>query len=96
MRQHSGVHEQVVSELMAVAGVNDYMQQDETARRKALLAAMQQGKNWRPSRAILRYRTGRTAHYAGCCDIHLSFGRSALPNYIISMTKGVSDMLKWR
>ena len=95
MRQHSGVHEQVVSELMAVAGINDYMQQDETARRKALLLTMQQGKK-------LAAKLGKFSDTAqgelrimqAAADIHLSFGRSALPNYIISMTKGVSDMLE--
>jgi phosphoenolpyruvate carboxylase len=95
MRQHSGVHEQVVSELMTVAGINDYMQQDETARRAALLKVLQQGN-------ILAMDLSKFSDLAqselrimqAAADIHLSFGRPALPNYIISMTKGVSDMLE--
>ena len=95
MRQHSGVHEQVVSELLAVAGVNDYMQQDEAPRRKALLAAMQQGKKLAAGLGkFSETAQGELRIMQAAADIHLSFGRSALPNYIISMTKDVSDMLE--
>jgi phosphoenolpyruvate carboxylase len=95
MRQHSGVHEQVVSELMTQAGVQDYMQQDETARRKSLLTVLQQGK--KIATALNGYSDlvqGELRIMQAAADIHLSFGRAALPNYIISMTKGVSDMLE--
>ena len=95
MRQHSGVHEQVVSELMAVAGINDYMQQDEQARRAALLKVVQQGKKLATDLGkFSELAQGELRIMQAAADIHLSFGRSALPNYIISMTKGVSDMLE--
>jgi phosphoenolpyruvate carboxylase len=95
MRQHSGVHEQVVSELMAVAGVKDYIQLDEISRRNALLAAMKQGKKLAgDAEKFSDIAQGELRIMQAAADIHLSFGRAALPNYIISMTKGVSDMLE--
>jgi len=95
MRQHSGVHEQVVSELMAVAGVSDYMELDELARRKVLLSTLQQGNRLATELGKFSDTTqGELRIMQAAADIHLSFGRSALPNYIISMTKGVSDMLE--
>ena len=95
MRQHSGVHEQVVSELMAVAGVADYIKLDEVARRTALVKVMQQGKKL--AQEIGQFTDtaqGELRIMQAAADIHLSFGSAALPNYIISMTKGASDMLE--
>ncbi len=95
MRQHSGVHEQVVCELMAVGSVNNYMQLDELARREALLKALKQGKNLAPDLSkFTDTAQGELRIMQAAADIHLSYGRAALPNYIISMTKDVSDMLE--
>jgi len=95
MRQHSGVHEQVVSELMAVAGVADYIQLDETARRKVLVDVIQQGTKLATNLSKFSETVqGELRIMQAAADIHLSFGSTALPNYIISMTKGVSDMLE--
>ncbi|GAB4118474.1 MAG: phosphoenolpyruvate carboxylase [Sideroxydans sp.] len=95
MRQHSGVHEQVVSELLATTGIADYLQQDESERRSTLLDALQAGKllspeleNFSPiTRSELKLM--RTA-----AEIHRRFGAEALPNYIISKTDAVSDLLE--
>jgi len=95
MRQHSGVHEQVVSELMAVAGVQDYKQLDETARRKGLVTVMQQGTKLAAElEKFTDIAQGELRIMQAAAGIHGAFGRAALPNYIISMTKGVSDMLE--
>lgn len=95
MRQHSGVHEQVVSELLREAGVDDYSQLDELARRKCLLAALQNNKSHaKDLNKFSETVQGELRIIQAAADIHLSFGRLALPNYIISMTKGVSDMLE--
>jgi phosphoenolpyruvate carboxylase len=95
MRQHSGMHEQVVSELMTVAGIKDYLQQDENARRESLLSALKQGKKLAADSAKFSDTVqGELRIMQAAADIHLSFGQAALPNYIISMTKGVSDMLE--
>ncbi len=96
MRQHSAIHEQTVGELFShSSGKADYKDLDEAARRKALLAALQAGK------PLL----GDLAQYSAvpqselrimqaAAHIHQRFGRAALPNYIISKTDAVSDLLE--
>jgi phosphoenolpyruvate carboxylase len=95
MRQHSGVHEQVVSELLAKTGIADYAQQDESARRACLLAALQAGKllsaeldGFSPT------VRGELELMRAAADIHNRFGHNALPNYIISKADAVSDVLE--
>ena len=95
MRQHSAVHELVVGELLANAGYAGYAQLGEAARCAALLAALRAGKH-------LSEDMGKFSHTAqgelrimhAAADIRRRFGRAALPNYIISMAKGVSDLLE--
>ena len=95
MRQHSGVHEQIVSELMAVAGEKNYIKLDEQARRNVLIKVMQQGMQLAGKQDDFSDTAqGELLIMKAAADIHFSFGRAALPNYIISMTKGVSDMLE--
>ncbi|GAB1234591.1 phosphoenolpyruvate carboxylase [Ferrigenium sp. UT5] len=95
MRQHSGVHEQVVGELLQKAGTPNYAQLDEAARRAALLAALQTGASLAPelddfsATARSELQLMRTA-----AEIHRRFGAEALPNYIISKTDAVSDLLE--
>ncbi len=96
MRQHSTIHEDVVSELFAnSAGTNDYRALSEARRCTLLLTALQDGKRLLgdieqyspPVQSELRIM--QTAAY-----IHQHFGRAALPNHIISKTDAVSDMLE--
>ena len=95
MRQHSGVHEQVVSELMVVAGENNYIKLDEQARRNVLIKVMQQGKQLAGKQDDFSDTAqGELLIMKAAADIHSSFGRAALPNYIISMTRDVSDLLE--
>ncbi len=95
MRQHSAVHEQVVGELLAVAGIKDYAKLDEAARRTALLAALQAGKHLSADMGKFSPTVQSELHIMqAAANIHRRFGRAALPNYIISMTKGVSDLLE--
>ena len=95
MRQHSGVHEQVVSELLTVAGNSHYLQLDEVARRNVLISTLQQGQRLATdSSKFTDVSQSELRIMQAAADIHLDFGRSALPNYIISMTKDVSDMLE--
>ena len=96
MRQHSAIHEQTVSELLAHAGVTaGYAGLDESAKRKVLLDALEAGKPL----------MGELTEYSdvvqselrimqAAADIHDRFGRDALPNHIISKTDAVSDMLE--
>ncbi len=95
MRQHSGMHEQVVSELLATTGVENYAQLDEIARQKILLNSLQDGKLFAVN--LQKYSEavrGELQLMQAAAEIHQRFGRAALPNYIISMTKAVSDMLE--
>jgi phosphoenolpyruvate carboxylase len=95
MRQHSGVHEQVVSELLANAGIKNYSQLDEAARRSALLKALLAGNRLVPELESFSEAVRGELHLMqAAAEIHQRFGHAALPNYIISMTKAVSDMLE--
>ncbi|MDD2930007.1 MAG: phosphoenolpyruvate carboxylase, partial [Sideroxydans sp.] len=95
MRQHSGVHEQVVNELLAAAGVPDYAQQDEATRRTSLLAALQAGKLLSPELdGFSPTVRGELQLMLAAADIHRRFGHNALPNYIISKADAVSDVLE--
>ncbi len=95
MRQHSAVHEQVVGELLAVVGIKDYAKLDEAARRTALLTALQAGRHLAGEMEKFSPTVqGEMRIMQAAADIHRRFGRAALPNYIISMTTGVSDLLE--
>jgi phosphoenolpyruvate carboxylase len=95
MRQHSGVHEQVVSELLAAAGNADYTKQDETTRRTTLLAALQAGKQLSAELDGFSLTVrGELQLMHAAADIHSRFGHNALPNYIISKADAVSDVLE--
>jgi phosphoenolpyruvate carboxylase len=95
MRQHSGVHEQVVSELLATVGIVNYAQLDEVARRETLLTALTAGKRLAPDvEKFSDLVIGELQLMNAAAEIHQRFGRAALPNYIISMTKSVSDLLE--
>ena len=76
MRQHSGVHEQVVSEMLAGAGIEDYLKLDEEARRKILLSTMQQGKLMVTDlEKFTDTVQGELRIIQAAADIHGSFGR---------------------
>lgn len=96
MRQHSAIHEQTVSELLAYSGVQEsYSKLDEAARRHVLLQTLQSGKvllgelTQYSAVAQSELRIMQTA-----AQIQQRFGRAALPNHIISKTDAVSDMLE--
>ncbi|MDP2762434.1 MAG: phosphoenolpyruvate carboxylase [Sideroxyarcus sp.] len=95
MRQHSGVHEQVVSELLATTGISDYLQQDESARRSTLLDALQAGKLLSAELDDFSPTVhGELQLMRAAAEIHRRFGTDALPNYIISKSEAVSDLLE--
>ena len=96
LRQNSDVHEEVVAELLAWAGVHaDYTSLSEPERVEVLAAEL----------ATRRPLIGRDAELselarkeidivaAAARAVHV-FGRAAVPNYIISMCQSVSDMLE--
>ena len=96
LRQNSDVHEEVVAELLAWAGVHpDYASLDESERVELLAGEL----------ATRRPLTGPDANLselarkeldivtAAARAVHV-FGPQAVPNYIISMCQSVSDMLE--
>ena len=96
MRQHSAIHEQTVSELLAHgASITNYAELDETARRQVLLSTLQVGK---PLIVDLGQYSdvvqSELRIMQAAADIHQRFGRAALPNHIISKADAVSDMLE--
>lgn len=96
MRQHSGVHESVVSELLQVAEVHaDYISLDENARIALLLQEIQTKRPlYSPFAHYSELASKELAILRQAADLHRQFGRDALPNYIISNTSAASDLLE--
>ncbi len=93
MRQHSGVHEETVDELFAHAARPGYAALPEEERCRWLLDEIRMPK---PLRSLhVEYRMDEELSILDTAkDIHRLYGREALPNYIISKTASVSDMLE--
>ena len=97
MRQNSRVHEQVVAELVAAAGVcSDYAALDEAARVGAPRSASSRRPGCSPSRNVgySDLTTGEIAVLAEAADAIARVGRLAIPHYVISMAGSVSDVLE--
>ncbi|MGO9381518.1 MAG: phosphoenolpyruvate carboxylase [Mycobacterium sp.] len=96
MRQNSEVHEEVVAELLACAGVHpDYASLLESERVELLAAELATRSPLTREDAELselaRKELAIVAAAARAIDL---FGPEAVPNYIISMCQSVSDMLE--
>ena len=96
MRQHSGIHESVVSELFALgARKHGYGAMDEALRRAWLLEELQLPRLLRSP--YLTYSEGTVKEMAildAAAEMQRRYGKPALPNYIISKCDSVSDMLE--
>jgi phosphoenolpyruvate carboxylase len=96
MRQHSKVHEHVVAELFKLSTHRkNYLQLIEEERIKWLLAEI---SSPRPLFSpYLEYSAATQAELRilqSAAEIQHRFGRAAMPNYIISMTTGVINILE--
>jgi phosphoenolpyruvate carboxylase len=96
LRQNADVHERVVAELLAKAGVcEDYGSLSE-ARRIQLLTAELAGP--RLLRTPYRAYSPETAQELGVVDaaarLKSAFGEAAIANYVISKAASVSDLLE--
>lgn len=96
IRQNSAVHERTVAELIdAAMPGKSYLSLDEDARIALLVAEL---KNARPlSSLFVKYSEetlGELALFRMAAEVHAKFGAAAIPQCIISMCKGVSDMLE--
>ncbi|MEE6179514.1 phosphoenolpyruvate carboxylase [Mycobacterium sp. 050134] len=96
MRQNSDVHEEVVGELLAWAGVHDdYASLSEDERVALLAAELGTRRPLVGDRAALSdlARTELGVVTAATRAVEL-YGPDAVPNYVISMCRSVSDVLE--
>ena len=96
MRQNSAVHERTVAELLdaATPGMS-YLALGEDARVALLMSEL---RNARPlASPFVKYSdetVGELALFHAAADAHARFGTDVIPQCIISMCKGMSDMLE--
>ncbi|CAN5323705.1 phosphoenolpyruvate carboxylase [soil metagenome] len=96
MRQNSEVHEEVVAELLAWAGVHeDYASLPEDERVAVLVTELSTRRPLVAEHAELSELARKELDIvkAGARAVEV-FGPNAVPNYIISMCQSVSDMLE--
>ncbi|MDK2124867.1 phosphoenolpyruvate carboxylase [Parachitinimonas caeni] len=94
-RQHSAVHERVVTELLSKAGLEDYGVLDESSRQIVLLRELSNPRPLLCPGAEYGEEAGKElAIMQALADIHRAYGAQALPNYIISNATSVSDLLE--
>ncbi len=96
MRQNSEMHEQVVAELLAWAGVHpDYASLDEEQRVALLVAELSTRRPLVRDDAELSALARKELDIvAAAARAVRTLGADAVPTYIISMCKSVSDMLE--
>ena len=96
MRQNSDVHEEVIAELLAWAGVHpDYSALSEPERVEVLVAELSTRRPLIRDDAELSELARKELDivFAAARAVRV-FGPEAVPNYIISMCQSVSDMLE--
>ena len=96
LRQTSEIHESVVAELLAQAGVcTAYADLDEAARVGALLAELKSPRPLRtPWGSYSDVAVKELAVLESAARLRAQFGPRAIANYVISKTTSVSDMLE--
>jgi phosphoenolpyruvate carboxylase len=96
MRQSSDVHERVLAELFARAGVEGaYAQLDEAAKVKLLLAELAQPRLlYTPYEEYADETKSELQVLRTAREIRKRYGGRAIRNYIISHTETVSDLLE--
>ena len=96
MRQNSAVHERVVGDLLAQAGVcEDYAALKEKRRIELLLAELANPRLLRsPYRAYGEETLKELAVVDAAARMKSTFGEGAISQYVISMCRTVSDMLE--
>ncbi|SNR40447.1 phosphoenolpyruvate carboxylase [Blastococcus mobilis] len=96
MRQNSAVHEEVVAELLAWAGVcEDYASLDEPARVELLTGELTLRRPLvRPDAELSDTARGELDVLLAAADQVALLGPRAIPNYVISMCESVSDVLE--
>jgi phosphoenolpyruvate carboxylase len=96
LRQNSSVHEEVVGELFAWAGVcEDYAGLDEDARVKLLASELTLRRPLvRPDAELSETVRGELDVLVAAAERVALLGPRTIPNYVISMCESVSDVLE--
>jgi len=96
MRQHSSVHETVLAELFARAGVcPNYPELAEQQRCQLLLEEIGATRRLRAVGTDYSETTaGELKIFDVAAEIHHRYGKAALPNYVISKSSSASDLLE--
>jgi phosphoenolpyruvate carboxylase len=96
MRQNSAVHEEVVGELLAWAGVcDDYAGLDEKARIDLLAGELRMRRPLvRPDAKLSETARGELDVLLAAAEQVAQLGPRTIPNYVISMCESVSDVLE--
>jgi phosphoenolpyruvate carboxylase len=96
LRQNSDVHEGVVAELLARAGVHgDYASLSERERVELLVGDLESPRLLDTPHVVRsELLDSEIAILRVAADIHHRFGSAALPNYVISKCQSVSDLLE--
>ncbi|HEX5464896.1 MAG TPA: phosphoenolpyruvate carboxylase [Burkholderiales bacterium] len=96
LRQHSAVHERLVAELVTRSGGDvQYADLDEDAKIEFLLHELGDARLLRSP--YVEYDDSTVKELAildTAREIHRRFGARALPNYVVSMADGASDLLE--
>ncbi|MDE2260650.1 MAG: phosphoenolpyruvate carboxylase, partial [Betaproteobacteria bacterium] len=96
LRQHSEVHENTIAELFTQAGTGiDYRILDEHQRIEVLVRELSSPRLLRSPFSQYRKAVQKELDtFEMAAELHRRLGPEALPNYIISKTDSVSDMLE--
>jgi len=95
LRQNADVHERVVAELFKTSGFDGYSVIDEAARIERLLDEIRSDRQLASS--LSTYSDETTSELAigrAAAEAHLLYGEGSVPNYVISKTDAVSDILE--
>jgi len=96
LRQHSGVHARVVREIVARSTGRDvYEEMSEAERQGMLLRELVTARPLiSPHITYSEETTESLQTLEVVADLHRRFGAESIPNYVISMTAGPSDLLE--
>jgi phosphoenolpyruvate carboxylase len=95
LRQNSDVHERVLAELFASGTGADYAQMPEQARTGLLLAELATARLLvSPFVTYSDETAGELDILRTAADAHRRYGKDTVPNYVISKTTSVSDILE--
>ncbi len=96
LRQNSSVHERVVAELLASAGIcANYLELPEQERVSLLCQQLDDPRALRPRWTEMSEESTRElAILEEAAQAHARFGPKAIENYVISMAETVSDLLE--